>query len=999
MSQFRIKNIDNGIPDEWVYKLNDGVSVIGDDIDARDPNELAEAILDTQDIILKTSTLTANAILKPASGLAERITILEGIAGNSTLQDIYSNGNTISVLAGKPLVFGTSEEFKLDENGNLSFRPATMKVKGSGFNTLDFTNSSVTTNLGDLLVGAISSGSRLTLRSESFMYLKDVFLTNPVTLSEPSNTALQTTSQSIIGAINELKSSSFSTTLQSVYAQSSPPRLTTNITQGAVIIEDPNASSIADALRVIGILNVTKKAKLGSAKIGVNTTIEDTTGYVTSDPITTSNKVATPYISSGTNDLVLEDKRVSFPFTDTSVTDLATTKKSVIGAINELKTSIDTVGTATTLFNSQHNGTTGAHGIITTQAEIGNNNVKRLSIRNQSGVDTFTVTGAGDMVANSATVGGLSVVSLLNQLNAHLVDDGTSHSAFANHLIASNPHNTVKSLNNLTNLVSIASSDSSLSVLTSGQTIDIKFQKVITLQDVYDSLSAAKELALTANGLTFKDAAAAVAMIIRSADISLRKNLNLEYAGAKIVAASDLTIDTPSTLTLKSDTDDIRIKTTDTSKQVFIQDIPFNAVGATTIPTNLGTSVVGALITLNNNFEIILNNFFDRSISTSYAHFVDSVGRVWPHIPDMHPANEFLASAEVNYYWANQGRLYIPSTIIPANSSGVFFSSGTHNLQAGSAPLSNASAPGSRLFAPCLSYFDLELTNLASLIDNESIRISDGSQVKILSVKNGTPDIASGEFRFVVGADPIELRTDKTRNNLLNTLNDFSFIENGSGLIYLKGGIWGEAATAYVTVSGTVADNETLTLTIPASVTEAVTVTLTAKTSPSGWQEFQASSVAEVTAISLAEAINRTMFHSTSATATNGHRCKATVIGKTVKLEWYMPGLTGRLITIGSGSANLTVTPFSGGTCKVRIYDMEPGRASTLNTIGTFSTGGFNISGVASTAFVAREKATDYFLTHEEVFSSTRYRPFYNSRELGEVENFSGNIIRFKIKD
>lgn len=999
MSQFRIKNIDNGIPDEWVYKLNDGVSVVGDDIDARDPNELAEAILDTQEIILKTSTLTANSILKPASGLAERITILEGIAGNSTLQDIYANGNTISVLAGKPLVFGTSEEFRLDENGNLSFKPGTMKIKGSGFNTLDFTNSSITTNLGDLLVGAISSGSKLTLRSESYMYLKDVFLTNPVTLSEPSNTALQTTSQSLVGAINELKSSSFSTTLQSVYAQSSPPKLTTNVTQGAVIIEDPNALSIADALRIIGILNVTKKAKLGSVKVGANTTIEDTVGYVTSDPITTSNKVATPYISSGTNDLIIEDKRVSFPFTDTSVTDLSTTKKSVIGAINELKSSIDTVGAATTLFNNQHNGTTGAHGIITTQAEIGNNNVKRLSIRNQSGVDTFTVTGAGDMVANSATVGGLSVVSLLNQLNAHLVDDGTSHSAFANHLIASNPHNTVKSLNNLTNLVSIASSDSSLSVLTSGQTIDIKFQKVITLQDVYDSLSAAKELALSANGLIIKDAASAVAMVIRSADLSVRKTLNLEYAAAKIIATSDLTIDVPSTLTLKSGTDDVKIKTTDTSKQVFIQDVPFNSVGATAIPTNLGTSILGALTTINSNFELTLNNFFDRSISTSYAHFLDSIGRVWPHIPDMHPANEFLI--EVNYYWANQGRLYIPSTTIAANSSGVFFSSGTHNVSGGSgATLSDSFMSGSRLFAPCLSYFDLELTNLAAIVSGDSIRISDGSQTKILSaMTTGTPDITSGDFKVLTDANPIELRTDRTRNNLLATINDFSFIENGSGLMYLKAGLWGEAATAYVTVSGTVANNETLTLTIPASVTEAVTVTLTAKTSPSGWQEFQASSVAEVTAISLAEAINRTMFHSTSATATNGHRCKATVIGKTVKLEWYMPGLTGRLITIGSGSANLTVTPFSGGTCKVRIYDMEPGRASTLNTIGTFSTGGFNISGVASTAFVAREKATDYFLTHEEAFSSTRYRPFYNSRELGEIENFAGNIIRFKIKD
>lgn len=996
MSQFRIKNIDNGIPDEWVYKLNDGVSVVGDDIDARDPNELAEAILDTQEIILKTSSLTANSILKPTSGLAERITILEGIAGNSTLQDIYANGNTISILAGKPLVFGTSEEFRLDENGNLSFKPATMKVKGSGFNTLDFTNSSVTTNLGDLLVGAISSGSKLTLRSESYMYLKDVFLTNPVTLSEPSNTALQTTSQSIIGAINELKSSSFSTTLQSVYAQSSPPRLTTNITQGAVIIEDPNSSSIADALRIIGILNVTKKAKLGSAKIGTNTTIEDTTGYVSSDPITTSNKVATPYISSGTSDLIIEDKRVSFPFTDTSVTDLSTTKKSVIGAINELKSSIDTVGAATTLFNNQHNGTTGAHGIITTQAEIGNNNVKRLSIRNQSGIDTFTVTGSGDMVANSAVVGGLSVVSLLNQLNAHLVDDGTSHSAFSAHLISSNPHNTVKSLNNLTNIVSIASSDSSLNVSTSGQTIDIKFQKVITLQDVYNSLTT-KELSLTASGLTIKDSAAAIAMIIRATDLSVRKNLNLEFAGAKIVAASDLTVEVPSTLSLKSTTDNVVIKTIDNSKQVIIQDVPFNEGGVSTIPTNLGTSILGALTTINNNFELSLSNFFDKPINTSHPYIVDDNGRLWPHIPDFHPANEFLET----HYWQNQGRLYIPSTVIAANSNGTFFSSGTHNIPGGSGASLDASiSRGSRLFPACLSYFDLEITDWAGIINADKIKISDGVTPKTLTASTSPAPISSqGEFKIASGADPIEVKTDKTRNNIINVINDFLFVENGSGVIYLKAGVWGEAAAGYVTVSGTVANNETLTITIPASVTDAITVTLTAKTSPTGWQEFQASSVPEVVAISLAEAINRTMFHSTSATATNGHRCKATVIGKTIKLEWYMPGLTGRLITISSGSANLTVTPFSGGTSKLRIYDMEPNRTGTLTAVGNLSSGGFNISGVASTPFVAREAGTDYFIAQENALTTKRYKPYYVAREIGEVENFSGNIIRLKIKD
>ena len=59
MSQFRIKNIDQGIPDEWVFRLNNMGSQVGDDIDAmreidplnytvtglRPPNDVAYAAL------------------------------------------------------------------------------------------------------------------------------------------------------------------------------------------------------------------------------------------------------------------------------------------------------------------------------------------------------------------------------------------------------------------------------------------------------------------------------------------------------------------------------------------------------------------------------------------------------------------------------------------------------------------------------------------------------------------------------------------------------------------------------------------------------------------------------------------------------------------------------------------------------------------------------------------------------------------------------------------
>jgi hypothetical protein len=47
MSQFRIKKVDTGLPDEWVLRTNDDGATLGDDIVAEDPNDLARAMEDT----------------------------------------------------------------------------------------------------------------------------------------------------------------------------------------------------------------------------------------------------------------------------------------------------------------------------------------------------------------------------------------------------------------------------------------------------------------------------------------------------------------------------------------------------------------------------------------------------------------------------------------------------------------------------------------------------------------------------------------------------------------------------------------------------------------------------------------------------------------------------------------------------------------------------------------------------------------------------------------
>lgn len=998
MSQFRIKNIDNAIPDEWVYKVNEGLGAIGDDIDARDPNELAEAILDTQTILLKVSSLASNTILKPNSGLAERITILEGIAGNSALQDIYNNGNTITVIAGKPLIFGMREEFKLDDSGNLSFKPATMKVRGTGFQTLDFTNLSVTTNLGDLLVGATSPGSKLTLKAEDYLYLKDIFLTNPVTLSEPGNSALATESQSIIGAINELKSTSFNTSFQSVYDQSSPPKLTTNVGQGAVIIEDPNTGSSADALRVNGILNVTRKAKVGDLKIGANTTIADATGYLTSDLIKTTNRIETPLISSGASDLTFTDRRVSFPFSDSSVSGLNTTRKSVIGAINELKTDITTVGNTTSLFGNEHDSATGNHKIITTQAEIGANSTKRFVVKNSSNAETFSVTGSGDMVASSATIGGLSVVALLNSLTSHLLNDGTAHSAFSSHIADPNPHNTVKSILNLTGVLSLACPDGSINITTTGSTINFAFNNTVNFQQVYDNLST-KEVALNSSGLSFKDNLNQLIANLNATNFDLYKNLQFNNTNAKIISTNSLNIEPTSGLVLNSVSGDVEIKTTDTSKKVKIQNIDFSETGAETLSPTLGNSVLAAFKKINSDIETSITNGTKNDINTQFPHFIDVYGGAWPYIANLHPANEFVSG--VDFFWANQGALFYPQTTIPTSGTGLFYSSGTHNIKAttsGTVPLTFIK--GQKLYPICLSYNDLTLTS-STITDGQTILLDQGD----LTLTARTNATAANEFRIDTSTN-LKVRIDKIRDNIIEAFNKRDAINVTS----TKAGIWGNTSRGYLRINAAPTNNQTISIGDGGLSGEATTITLTASTAPSapdtttGFTQFLTTTDLGAVATSLADAINRSTFKNppTDTTSiTKGHKVKARAIGQTIILDWYKPGQSGDNATLSgsaiSTSSQMTFTAFSGGSSVIRIYDLDIA-APTLLTAETTLTG----ASFASATFIAKEKtgiSNNLFLTADQALSSSRYSPFYNARELGTIEASAGDTITFKIRN
>ena len=145
MSQFRIKQIDVGLPDAWDYRINDEGIIIGDDVVAEDPNELAVAVSETQELLLHATVYAPGSLIDPAHGALERIKIIEDTVGTTSLQDAYDNGRFITVQPGRNLILGASGEIELDSSGNLKFSPNTMKIYNSALE-MNFTYSSITSS-------------------------------------------------------------------------------------------------------------------------------------------------------------------------------------------------------------------------------------------------------------------------------------------------------------------------------------------------------------------------------------------------------------------------------------------------------------------------------------------------------------------------------------------------------------------------------------------------------------------------------------------------------------------------------------------------------------------------------------------------------------------------------------------------------------------------------------------------------------------------------------
>jgi len=443
MSQFRIKKIDVGLPDEWDYRINDVGLIEGSDIVAEDPNELADALSETQDLILHATVYAPTALIDSAHGALERIKLLEDNIGALTLQDAYDEGRSITVTAGRNLILGSSGAIELDSSHNLKMSPSTMKIY-NGSSEMNFTYNSITSQTVDLTFGTTGGSKNALFRSHNNFYLKDGYLLTNIALSESGQTALDTTSQSLVGAINELNASSSATTFQQVYAQSNPPELTTTFILGAVRFVNGTGDPATPALRLTGGMDGASFVDTDELRVGpgavVNLTIASDGSIDTNNEIKTSTKVTTPRIENLVSDVDFEDSRGSCTLSDIGAISLDTTSQSLFGGINEVNTIAIANATNIGFLDIEHNLTSGYHEIINTQSPAGQESTSRLNIKNSSSVTQISMNALGTITAGEITLGGYTLTTELLANETHRNGDGTDHSGVSGHIAADDVH-------------------------------------------------------------------------------------------------------------------------------------------------------------------------------------------------------------------------------------------------------------------------------------------------------------------------------------------------------------------------------------------------------------------------------------------------------------------------------------------------------------------------------------------------------------------------------
>ncbi|RLC96849.1 MAG: hypothetical protein DRI46_13470, partial [Chloroflexi bacterium] len=651
MSQFRIKKIDTGLIDEWVFRINDDGAIPGDDIVAQDPNELAQSVSDTQHEILKTGTYSPALLIHATEGALSRIKTIEDTFGTTTLQDSYDNGRFISVAPGRPLALGALGEFELDSSGNLKINTNTFKVT-NGINDMLLSEFGVQATNSDLIFG--TSGTRTTtVQAGTDLFLDDGYLLAAVPLSETGQTALITTAQSLVGAINEISGGFTATDLQQIYDQSAPATITTSFGGGPINFINGSGNPNTPALIINGGISTVDFLDADKLTIGpgavVNITIDSDGSIDALADIETATKLISPRLENTAGDITFLDSRGTTTLSEIGESSLNTVKQSLFGSINEVDTLASQNALSLAALDIEHDLTTGVHEIINTQSALGSEATSRLNIKDGGGVTQVSMNALGEITAEELMLGIYDVVSELAANAAHRLDDGSSHSAVAAHFAALNPHSTVKSLAKfgdtaLSGIVTI-SEGPGITLTRSGQDIEIATSAGNTLQSVYDAQINGILNLDTAGGkdLIYRDSTSALIMSLDDLLVTINKNIAISNAGATMSASADLSILSALDLGLGSTAGDVNITAPALGKVVSLEGIPVS--DGTVVPImdpSLSQDIVGGLNDLAGNHYTAIENATGVTVAKGTAVILRNDNKFWIPYPDVLEAGAVL---------------------------------------------------------------------------------------------------------------------------------------------------------------------------------------------------------------------------------------------------------------------------------------------------------------------------------------------------------------------
>lgn len=977
MSQFRIKKIDTGLPDEWVLRTNDDGATLGDDIVAEDPNDLAAALTDTQELLLKASVYSPAALIDTAHGVLERIKIIEDGVGTTSLQSAYENGNYINPTPGRNLILGAGGVIEIDSSNNLSLNPTTMKIY-SGSQQLDFTKNSITTSTTNLTLGTTGSTRDLTVTAGNDILLKDKYLSTPVKLSQLGSTALATTAQSIIGAINEIKANAAAVALQQVYNQSSPPKITTTLAGGKLIIENGTGNSLTPAVEVSGILNVTGEAKAGSFKVGpgitVNTTIDSAGLITTASHIVTSTEVRTPTVRATIGSLVLADTLGSAALTTSTDSTLTTTKQSIFGAINELKTTTTSNSSALAAFAVQHDSSTGNHKIITTRADSGANSTDRILVKNDSGVDVVRMNGLGEVRANSFILPTFNLGNEATANAAHRAGDGTDHSAFATHIAASNPHNTVKFIQAqgsplLTGTV-ILKPGPGATLTQVGQEIEISAAAGSTLQGVYDTQPTGALVVASGKELFFKDISSVDIASFEQTGSFFHKPINMRNASG-INSNNNLAVETNADLTLRSTGSNVVVSTV--SGHATVQGIQFAPNGVNTIPSYLPQTLSQVAIDDAAEKYALYTNNSHVTIDAGTALTVNGDSEFWTPVTSASLADEdtWLGTA-----------IGVATTSIAPGATGRVKVRGAVTAQIGQmdGTTNGDFQIGDSLYVARQGYAEVEFTG--SVANNSTITVdAAGSAIVFTAVNTGA--LASTR-KFQIDNTNKESMMD----NFIQVVNDPLSMASYSGISF-RAFADGVRAGADVLVTGVGTAGDTLIINGTAVGGTSVTLTAVAAGTKSNAQQYEIATSDFGTARNIAEAINDNSRRRVDNS--NGHFCTATIVGKTIRISRRDKGELGNSITLSTTSAALTVPAnLTGGKSYARIFLFN--RNASGKTMATSTPGTIRVVN-----FTSDESESQYIAARYLLAGNRRALTDEKIIKVGKITAIAGSDITISV--